>query len=99
VLAGSVYYWQELVIGDPTSAEPLLQRDSEYNVAHARIQEVFGGSEPLMIVIARQGGNQQDSVALPEVLKTIEKLQRYMERDPSVGLSFSFVDILPVVNS
>jgi predicted RND superfamily exporter protein len=33
------------------------------------------------------------------VLKAIEKLQRYMERDPSVGLSFSFVDILPVVNS
>jgi predicted RND superfamily exporter protein len=32
-------------------------------------------------------------------LRTIEKLQRYMERDPSVGWSFSFVDILPVVNS
>ncbi len=99
ILAGSAYYWQDLVIGDPTSAEPLLQRDSAYNVAHARVQEVFGGSEPLMIVIERQGSNQQNSVATPEVLKAIEKLQRYMERDPSVGLSFSFVDILPVVNA
>jgi predicted RND superfamily exporter protein len=99
VLAGSVYYWQELVIGDPTSAEPLLRRDSEYNVSHAHIQEIFGGSEPLMIVVERQGSNSQNTVALPEVLKAIEKLQRYMERDPSVGLSFSFVDILPVVNS
>lgn len=99
MLAGSAYYWQNLVIGDPTSAEPLLQRDSEYNVAHARIQEVFGGSEPLMIVVERQSSNQQNSVAMPDVLRAIEKLQRHMERDPSVGISFSFVDILPVVNS
>lgn len=99
ILAGSAYSWRNLVIGDPTSAEPLLQRDSEYNVSHARIQEVFNGSEPMMIVIERQGSNQQNSVAMPEVLRAIEKLQRYMERDPSVGWSFSFVDILPVVNS
>ncbi|HXG22737.1 MAG TPA: MMPL family transporter [Methylomirabilota bacterium] len=99
VLAGSVYYWQRLVIGDPTSAEPLLQRDSEYNIAHARIQDVFGGTEPLMIVVEKQGTSPQNSVALPEVLHAIEKLQRYLERDPSVGLSFSFVDILPVVNA
>jgi len=96
ILVGSVYYWQHLGVGDPTSAEPLLQRDAPYNVAHARIQEIFGGIEPLMIVIERKGKN---SVANPEVLRTIEKLQRYMERDPSVGASFSFVDILPVVNS
>jgi hypothetical protein len=84
------------VIGDPTSAEPLLQRAAPYNVAHARIQEIFGGIEPLMIVIERKG-NQ--NVADPQVLRAIEKLQRYLERDPSVGASFSFVDILPVVNS
>ena len=96
ILVGSVYYWQHLVVGDPTSAEPLLQRDAPYNVAHARIQEIFGGIEPLMVVIERKGNN---SVADPQVLKAIEKLQRSMERDPSVGASFSFVDILPVVNS
>ena len=96
ILVGSVYYWQHLVVGDPTSAEPLLQRDAPYNVAHARIQEIFGGIEPLMVVIERKGNN---SVADPAVLRAIEKLQRYMERDPSVGASFSFVDILPVVNS
>jgi predicted RND superfamily exporter protein len=99
VIAGSAYYWRNLVIGDPTSAEPLLRRDSAYNVAHARIQELFGGSEPLMIVVERQGDNQQNTVVMPEVLRSIEKLQRYMERDPSVGMSFSFVDILPVVNA
>jgi hypothetical protein len=97
ILVASVYLWQNLVIGDPTSAEPLLQRDAPYNIAHAHIQEVFGGTEPMMIVVEQRG--TQHSVAEPEVLRTIEKLQRYLERDPSVGASFSFVDILPVVNA
>ena len=34
----SVYFWQNLVIGDPTAATPLLYRDSPHNTAHARIQ-------------------------------------------------------------
>ena len=52
-----------------------------------------------MIVVERNASNAQNTVARPEVLHAIEKLQRYMERDPSVGMSFSFVDILPVVNA
>src|SRR5262249_41536492 len=43
ILAMSAYFWQNLVIGDPTAATPLLRRDSPYNSAHARIQEAFGG--------------------------------------------------------
>ena len=35
----------------------------------------------------------------PEVLPWIEKFQRYLERDPAVGASFSFVDILGAVNA
>ncbi len=97
ILAVSAYFWQNLVIGDPTATTPLLPRDSPYNIAHARIQETFGGVEELMVVVERQG--EKNTVAVPEVLRAIEKLQRYMERDPSVGASFSFVDILPVVNS
>jgi hypothetical protein len=97
LLVVSVYFWQHLVIGDPTAATPLLPRDSSYNTAHAHIQETFGGVEELLIVVERRG--EKDSVAAPAVLQAIEKLQRYMERDPSVGASFSFVDILVVVNS
>ena len=97
ILGVSAYFWQHLVIGDPTAATPLLPRDAPYNAAHARIQETFGGVEELMVVVERQG--EKNTVAVPEALRAIEKLQRYMERDPSVGASFSFVDILVVVNS
>ena len=118
VLAVSVYFWQHLVIGDPTAATPLLHADSPYNSAHAKIQETFGGVEQLMVVVERkepaQAPEMEDkelsplarfrqksegpSLATPEVLPWIENFQRYLERDPSVGLSFSFVDILSVVN-
>ncbi len=96
-LAVSIYFWQHLVIGDPTAATPLLYRDSPYNTAHARIQDNFGGVEELMVVVERKG--EKDTVVVPEVLQTIEKFQHYLERDPSVGASFSFVDILTVVNA
>ena len=118
VLAVSVYFWQHLVIGDPTAATPLLYRDSPYNAAHARIQESFGGVEQLMVVVERKEPEKKEdaedtemsaiarfrqqsdgpSLATPAVLPWIEQFQRYLERDPSVGLSFSFVDILSVVN-
>jgi uncharacterized protein len=97
IVAGSVYFWQNLTIGDPTAATPLLNRDAPYNAAYTRIQETFGGIEELIVVAARQ--DAKDSVAGPAVLPVIEKFQRYMEQDPAVGASFSFVDILTTVNS
>ncbi|MCS6926415.1 MAG: MMPL family transporter [Candidatus Binatia bacterium] len=97
VVGISASFWRHLVIGDPTAATPLLYRDSPYNAAHTRIQETFGGVEEFMVVVERKG--EKDTVVAPEVLRTIEKFQKYLERDPSVGASFSFVDILTVVNA
>ena len=118
LVIGSVYFWQHLVIGDPSAISPLLYKDSPYNTAHARIQETFGGVENLMIIAERQlpqgddaseagltameilqKRDSQPSLMNPEVLPWIEKFQRYLERDPAVGASFSFVDILGAVNA
>ncbi len=46
-----------------------------------------------------QKRDSQPSLMNPEVLPWIEKFQRYLERDPAVGASFSFVDILGAVNA
>ncbi len=118
LIVGSVYFWQHLVIGDPSAISPLLYKDSPYNTAHARIQETFGGVENLMVIAERQlpqgddaseagltameilqKRDSQPSLMNPEVLPWIEKFQRYLERDPAVGASFSFVDILGAVNA
>jgi uncharacterized protein len=93
--ATSIYFLKDLTVGDPTAASPLLWPDSPYNQSHTRIQESFGGVEPLIIVAE---GRDTNAMKEPEVLRTMEQFQRFLERDPDVGYSFSLTDILRAVN-
>ncbi|MFN8545753.1 MAG: MMPL family transporter [Candidatus Binatia bacterium] len=89
------YLMRGLIVGDPTSASPLVFEDSPYNVSHSHIQEKFGGVEPLIVVAE---GYDKDAMKDPQVLRTMEKFQRYLERDRDIGYSFSLTDILRSVN-
>src|SRR5262245_60319780 len=89
------YFVRGLTIGDPTSASPLLFLDSPYNVSHKRIQDKFGGVEPLIVVAE---GYDRDAMKEPRMLRRMEEFQRTMERDPSIGYSFSLADIIRAVN-
>jgi predicted RND superfamily exporter protein len=89
------YFMRGLTIGDPTAASPLLWLDSPYNVAHKAIQDKFGGVEPLIVVAE---GYDKDAMKDPGTLRNMERFQRYMERDPSIGYSFSLADIIRAVN-
>jgi predicted RND superfamily exporter protein len=91
----ALYFVRGLTIGDPTSASPLLWLDSPYNVSHKAIQDKFGGVEPLIVV---NEGYDRDAMKYPETLRAMERFQRYLERDPSVGYSFSLADIIRAVN-
>ncbi len=86
---------RHLTIGDPTAATPLLYESSPYNQAHLEIQKYFGGVEPLIIVVE---GRDRDVLKDPQILKTMERFQRYLERDPDVGYSFSLADIVQSIN-
>lgn len=86
---------RHLTIGDPTAATPLLHLDSPYNQAHIEIQKYFGGIEPLIIVVE---GRDKDVLKDPNILRNMEKFQRYMERDPDIGYSFSLADIIQSIN-
>jgi len=91
----ALYFIRGLTIGDPTSASPLLWENSPYNVSHNRIQEKFGGVEPLIVVAE---GYDRDAMKEPHIIQTMESFQRQLERDPVVGYSFSLADILRGVN-
>jgi uncharacterized protein len=95
VTAVALYFLRGLTIGDPTSASPLLWPDSPYNVSHKEIQNKFGGVEPLIVV---DEGYDRDAMKDPGALHDMERFQRYLERDPSVGYSFSLADIIRAVN-
>ncbi len=88
--------WSKLTIGDPTAASPLLDIDSQYNASHTRIQGKFGGVEPLIVVAE---GYDKNAMKDPKSLQTMEKFQRFLERDSGVGYSFSLADIIRAVNS
>ncbi|MGH7858056.1 MAG: MMPL family transporter [Candidatus Binatia bacterium] len=96
VTVGSAVFLRGLIIGDPTAASPLVWLDSPYNVSHSKIQEAFGGVEPLIII---KEGYDKDAMKDPAALKSMQGLQRYLERDQEVGYSFSITDILTAVNA
>ncbi len=96
ISVGCATQWTKLIIGDPTAASPLLFPDAPYNASHTKIQGKFGGVEPLIVVAE---GYDKNAMKYPESLKTMEKFQRFLERDPSVGYSFSLADIIRAVNS
>lgn len=96
LFAIGLFLMRGLIVGDPTAASPLVWADSPYNVSHAHIQEKFGGVEPLIVVAE---GRDKDAMKDPGVLHSMEAFQRYLERDPDVGYSFSLGDILRSVNS
>jgi hypothetical protein len=87
--------WQHLTIGDPTAASPLLNVDSPYNQAHTRIQEFFGGIEPLIVVVE---GKEKGALKEPSALQAMETFQRSVDADPEVGYSFSLADIVKSIN-
>jgi len=94
--AVAFYFARGLTIGDPHSASPLLWLDSPYNQSHNAVQGKFGGVEPLIIVAE---GYDKNAMKDPHQLKDMEGFQRFLERDPSIGYSFSLADILRAVNS
>jgi predicted RND superfamily exporter protein len=95
-VAVAFYFARGLTIGDPHAASPLLWLDSPYNQSHTAVQGKFGGVEPLIVVAE---GYDKNAMKDPTTLKSMESFQRFLERDPSVGYSFSLADILRAVNS
>ena len=76
---------RHLTFGDPTASTPLLREDSPYNLSHLEIQKYFGGIEPLIIVVE---GRDKDVLKDPSILRTMEKFQRHLERDPDHRVQF-----------
>ncbi len=82
VTAVALYFVRGLTIGDPSSASPLLWTDAPYNLSHKHIQDKFGGVEPLIVVAE---GYDKDAMKDPGALRNMERFQRYLERDESLG--------------
>src|SRR5882724_12024519 len=95
VAVGSIFFLRGLTIGDPTAASPLLWQDSPYNQSHTRIQQFFGGVEPLIVVVE---GKKKKALQEPEAVSAMESFQRFVDSDPEIGYSFSLAEIVKSIN-
>src|SRR5215467_4357400 len=91
VIALCAFFWTGLKIGDPSSESPILWPYSPYNRAMAAIQEEFGAIEQFVVVAELA---KRDSLNDPKLYHVMDEYERYMERDPAVGRTFSVADLL-----
>ena len=90
-------FWASLylVTGDTRPGTPILWPDSRYNQDVKHISQKFPGTNPLLIAIE---GNEDHAVKSPELLQVVEKYQRMIEKDPTVGGSVSAIDVVKRIN-
>ncbi len=85
-----------LVVGDKNPGTSLLYSSSPYNQAEKFISEKFATTEPYYILVE---GRQQDALLSSAVLKEMDGLQRYLEREvKGVGRSLSLVEYVKSMN-
>ena len=81
-------------VGDVNPGTPILWPDSPYNTAIRKINERFAGFDVLQVVIE----GKPESIKTRDGLDLMQSFQRYMERDPEVGATFSYSDQVSQVN-
>ena len=91
VIALCAFFWTGLKVGDPSSESPILWPTSPYNRSMAAIQEEFGAIEQFVVVAELANRSSLDD---PKLYHVMDEYERYMERDPAVGRTFSIADLL-----
>ncbi|MGE5548554.1 MAG: efflux RND transporter permease subunit [Solirubrobacterales bacterium] len=82
LVVGSIALSGNITIGESEPGSPLLYRDHDYNVSSTAVNQLFPGSEQLLLVAkADKPGGLKD----PEALKAIEAFQNHMMLDPDLG--------------
>jgi uncharacterized protein len=85
------FFWTGLKVGDPSSESPILWPDAPYNRAMAAIQSEFGAIEQFVVVAELKN---REALSDPKLFHVMDSYQRYIERDPMVGRTFSVADLL-----
>lgn len=89
------YFALGLKVGDANPGSPILWPESKYNQDSAAINDKFQGADRMFIVV---GDDKPDLAKTPEILKSLQEFQRFIEVQPEVGGTLSISDVLPSVN-
>ena len=78
----SVFIAKDVTIGESEPGSPLLYRNHDYNVSSTAVNQMFPGSEQLLVVAKT---TKKDGIKDPDVLKAIEVFDNHMMMDPDLG--------------
>jgi hypothetical protein len=86
----------KIVVGDKKPGTSLLYAHSPYNQAEKFISDNFATSDPYYIFVS---GKNQDAFLSSAVLKEMDSLQRYLEKEAQgVGRTLSLVEYIKSMN-
>jgi len=95
LFAGSGLLAMNLQVGDARAGSPILWPGHQYNRSATAINHKFAGTDRLFVVFH---GKEKDAMKKPDVLRTMQGFQRYMEAQPEVGGTMSLVDVVSSIN-
>lgn len=95
LLVGSTFLSRQIQIGDIKPGTPIYWPWQRINLDAAHIAERFLGADYLYVVME---GSEKNSTMDPEVLKAMDRYQRFIATDPNVGAAVSLVDIMKRIN-
>ncbi len=92
VIALCAFFWTGLKVGDPSSESPILWPD-------VAVQPIDGGDPGASSARSSSSSSSRswpsaDSLDDPKLYHVMDEYERYMERDPAVGRTFSVADLL-----
>lgn len=90
------YFALGLKVGDANPGSPILWSESQYNQDSAAINSKFQGADRMFIVVGDD--DKPDLAKTPEILKSLQEFQRFIEVQPEIGGTLSISDVLPSVN-
>lgn len=83
-LLGAFPILSQIKIGESEPGSALLHRDHDYNVSSKRINELFPGSDELVILVQTQ---EEKGIQNPRTMLAIEKFTRHMLDMPATAAS------------
>jgi predicted RND superfamily exporter protein len=89
-----IYYSRHMDIGSLHPGSPLFWENSRYNKDTKKINEDFFGTDTMSVVIQGDKGVIRE----PEVIRLMEKYQRFISGTPKVGGTVSLADVVKNLN-
>lgn len=95
IVMGSVHLGKDAIVGEKTAGSPILFEDSQYNIAAARINQKFAGTNQLSIYFE---ADEKHKMKDPKVVQTMQEFAYHMSSVSGYGGSRNIPNLVRSIN-